>query len=464
MVKSLYEFIVNKVHDKVNKDDIYFIWIMKKFIRDLHDNYCFPQISVWPNECFWMFILTKEENNLFKKTKFSNVFLNHFKNKAWEKNCIIFEYTLNDKYTLYIYWSWKRKHKIIKVMKANLWTLQLLFRDDNLKIFQQKLVDIFWLYWSFTTFQMLLHYLSGEVFNIKEIFWPWSVQKDLWKYWWDITIDISILEKTIKEWKEKFQDKLDLLYLLLGNIIKVCIRHFQFFLFFNFIEEWKKEFNITNKDIKNQDIDWEFKTYTMKLQYLYSYLFKEFFDDYIYKWSKRTFAFYSFEKKEEVKREEIKRRKESLSDSCDDEDDDFDDFDDFDEENVSKEKVNWTNYLKFDFKKKDNDWDNELDDNEIEDNEESIDFENNEESNDNDHTWDDSEEDDFDDDEDFGNYDDDDDYDDDDYEEEEESLFGDYELVIDWWKYIKSYNNFDLESLKKVALIIDQKLSEKYQK
>ena len=365
-----------------------------------------------------------------------------------KKNCIIFEYTLNDTYTLYIYWSWKRKPEITKVMKANLWTLQLLFRDDNLKVFQQKLIDIFWLYWSFTTFQMLLHYLSGEVFNIKKIswawsaqkdwfiyldwkwniivdisiFWPWSVQKNLWKCWeWDITIDISLLEKTIKEWKEKFKDKLDLLYLLLSNIIKVNIRHFQFFLFFDFIEEWKKVFNITDKDIKNQDINWEFKTYTMKLQYLYSYLFKEFFNDYVYTWPKKMISFYSFEKKDE-----IDRREKSLSDSFEDEDDE----DDFEK------------------------WLDEEDD-EDEENEDSSE---NEESNDN--NWD--EEDDFDDDDDYGNYDDDDeDFDD---EEEEESLWGDYDLVMNWRKYIKLYEKFDLESLKKVALIIDKKLSEKYLK
>ena len=290
------ELVVNTVHNKVNKEDIYLIWIMKKLLTELE--YFFLENNYWYWQCkwFWMFILKREEKYLFKESKLSHIFLNYYKNGKREKSCRVLEYELNDEYTLVVYCLWLYKHKINKIIQSNISTLQAVFKDNTLKIFQQKLVDIFWLYWSLTIIQILLHYFDHDVFYIWWLFWTWSVKKNLWKLWeWDVTIDISILETIIKEWKEKFQEKLDLLYLLLSNINKKTMKTYYFDHFFNFIEEWIEKFKIKEKDIENQDINSEFKTYTMKIHYLCSYLFKEFFNDHVYWWSKKLISFYKYE-------------------------------------------------------------------------------------------------------------------------------------------------------------------------
>ena len=291
------ELIINTVHNKVNKEDIYLIWIMKKLLTEL--DYFFLENNYWYWQCkwFWMFILKKEEKYFFKESKLSHIFLNYYKNGKREKSCRVLEYELNDEYTLVVYCLWLYKHKINKIIQSNISTLQSVFRDKTLWVFQQKLVDIFWLYWSFTIIQMLLHYFDHDVFYIWWLFWTWSVKKNLWKLWeWDVTIDISILEKIIQEWKERFQEKLDLLYLLLSNINKKTMKSYYFDHFFNFLEEWIEKFKIKEKDIENQDINSEFKTYTMKMHYLCSYLFKEFFNDHVYWWSKKLISFYKYEK------------------------------------------------------------------------------------------------------------------------------------------------------------------------
>ena len=181
-------------------------------------------------------------------------------------------------------------------MKSNILTLQSIFRDENLKVFQPKLLDIFWLYWSFTTLSMIFHYLNRSLFWFYDIFWKWSIKKNLWEYWeWDVTIDISILETIIKEWKERFQDKMDLLYLLSSNINKKMIHHYYFKLFFDFLEKWIERFNINEEDIKNQNTDWDFQTYSIKIHYLCSYLFREFLDDYVHWWLKQLISFYNRE-------------------------------------------------------------------------------------------------------------------------------------------------------------------------
>ena len=290
MVKE--ELVLNVVHNKVNKEDIYFLWIMRKLLKDL-DPYMFQNkfTRAW-GKWFWMFILNKEEMSLLKDSKLSHIFLNYYNNSKWKKNCIILEYKLNDVYTLIVY-CFLFYEEIDTIIKSNIFTLQTVFRDENLKVFQPKLLDIFWLYWSFTTIQTLFYYLNRKVFKIEDIFWSWSVKKNIWKYWeWDVTIDISILEKIINEWKEKFKEKLDLLYLLFSNINKNTMDLYYFGLFFYFLEEWIQKFEIKEKDIENQDSNWEFKTYTMKMHYLCSYLFKEFFNEYVYWWSKWIISFF----------------------------------------------------------------------------------------------------------------------------------------------------------------------------
>ena len=143
---------------------------------------------------------------------------------------------------------------------------------------------------------MLFHYLNRSLFWFWNLFWKWSIKKNLWIYWkWDVTIDISILEKVIQEWKEKFQEKLDLLYLLSSNINKKMIQHYYFKLFFEFLEKWIERFQINEEDIKNQDSNWVFQTYTMKMHYLCSYIFWEFFNEYVYWWSKKLITFYTRE-------------------------------------------------------------------------------------------------------------------------------------------------------------------------
>ena len=291
MVKE--ELVINTVHNKVNKEDIYFLWIMRKLLKDL-DPYMFQnKFTLSWGKWFWMFILNKEERSLLKESKLSHVFLNFYSNsrseKLWRK---ILEYELNNEYTLIVY-CFLFYEEIDTIIKSNILTFQLLFRDDNLKVFQQKLVNIFWLYWSFTTILLLFHYLNRLVFKIEDIFWSWSVKKNLWIYWeWDITIDISILEKIIKEWKEKFKDKLDLLYLLFSNINKNTMDLYHFDLFFYFFEEWIEKFKINEKDIEEQDSNWEFQTYSIKIHYLCSYIFKEFFVDHVYWWSKWIISFF----------------------------------------------------------------------------------------------------------------------------------------------------------------------------
>ena len=294
------ELVISAVHNKVNKEDIYFLWIMRKLLKSV-DHYMFQNkfTRSW-GKWFWMFILNKEERSLLKESKLSHVFLNFYSNsrseKLWRK---ILEYELNNEYTLIVYCLWYYKNEINKIIKSNILTLQSVFRDENLKVFQQKLVDIFWLYWSLTTILMLFHYLNHEVFYMSWPFWSWSVKKNIWKYWeWDITIDISILERIIKEWKERFQDKLDLLYLLFSNINKRPITHACLSLFFDFLEEWIEKFKIKEKNIEEQDSNWEFQTYTIKMQYLCSYIFKEFFNDYVHWWSKRLISFYKWERRE----------------------------------------------------------------------------------------------------------------------------------------------------------------------
>ena len=296
------ELVINTVHNKVNKEDIYLIWIMKKILTELDVYFLENNYWYWQCKWFWMFILKREEKYLFKDSKLSHIFLNYYKNGKREKSCRVLEYELNDEYTLVVYCMWLYKHKINTIIKSNISTLQAVFRDETLKVFQQKIVDIFWLYWSFTIIQMLLHYFDYDVFYIWWLFWTWSVKKNLWKLWeWDVTIDISILEKIIKDWKEKFQEKLDLLYLLLSNINKKYMKSYYFYLFFDFLEEWIEKFKIKDKDIENQDINSEFKTYTMKIHYLCSYLFREFFDDHVYWWSKKLISFYKYEQWENSK-------------------------------------------------------------------------------------------------------------------------------------------------------------------
>ena len=217
-------------------------------------------------------------------------------NNKWEKDWIKFEYKLNDEYILFVYWLWSYKNELNEIMKSNILTLQSIFRDENLKVFQPKLLDIFWLYWSFTTLSMIFHYLNRSLFWFYDIFWKWSIKKNLWEYWeWDVTIDISILETIIKEWKERFQDKMDLLYLLSSNINKKMIHHYYFKLFFDFLEKWIERFNINEEDIKNQNTDWDFQTYSIKIHYLCSYLFREFLDDYVHWWLKQLISFYNRE-------------------------------------------------------------------------------------------------------------------------------------------------------------------------
>ena len=48
-----------------------------------------------------------------------------------------------------------------------------------------------------------------------------------------------------------------------------------------------------NENIE-QEFDWELKTYSLQVQYLCSYIFKEFFEDYVYWWPKNLFAFYDY--------------------------------------------------------------------------------------------------------------------------------------------------------------------------
>ena len=294
MVKE--ELVIDAVHNKVNKKDIYLIWIMKKLLTEL-DPYLFEKnFSYWKCEWFWMFILNKEEKSLLKWSKISHVFLNFY--KSWfEKKLkrIILEYELNDEYTLVVYCFSHDKKEIDTIIKSNIFTLQSVFKDENLKVFQPKLLDIFWLYWSFTSIQIIFHYLNEWSFKIQDVFWEWSVRKSLWKLWdWDVTIDIFILERIIQEWKERFQDKLDLLYLLCSNINKKTMDIYYSSLFFDFLEVWIWELQIEDTDIEDQDSNWKFKTYSIKMHYLCSYLFKEFFNDYVYWWSKKIIAFYNW--------------------------------------------------------------------------------------------------------------------------------------------------------------------------
>ena len=285
------DLVINTVHDKVNKEDIYLIWIMRKLLKDL-DLYMFQNkfTRVW-GKWFCMFIVNREERSLLKESKLSHIFLNYYKNhispKFWR---IIFE--LNDEYTLVVYCFLLYKKEIYTIIKSNIFTLKTVFRDETLKAFQQKLVDIFWLYWSFTCIQIIFHYLKW-VFEIEDIFWEWSIKKNLWEYWeWDVTIDISILETIIKEWKERFQEKMNLLYLLFSNINKNTIDCYQLSLFFYFLEKWIEKFDINEKDIENQNSNCEFQTYSIKMHYLCSYLFKEFFNEYVYWWSKWIISFF----------------------------------------------------------------------------------------------------------------------------------------------------------------------------
>ena len=288
------ELMINTVHDKVNKEDIYFIWIMRKLLRDV-DPYMFQNkyTHSW-RDWFWMFILKKDEVPLFKKSKLSHIFLNYHKNIQWNENWKLLEYKISDEYTLLIYCSLKIRSEVIinMIMKNNLKTLQLLFTNENLKVFQQKILDVFWLYWCATIIQMLFYYIN--VLWSATIFSRWVVKKNLWRYWeWDITIDISILEKVIQEWKEKFQDKLDLLYLLFSNINKRKIPYINFDHFFCLPKLCISNLKALNDNI-DQKIDWEFKTYFLKVEYLCSYIFKEFFEDHVYWWPKDLFAFYDF--------------------------------------------------------------------------------------------------------------------------------------------------------------------------
>lgn len=74
------ELILNTMHNKINKDDIYLIWIMRKLLKDV-DPYIFQNkyTRAWRN-WFWLFILKKEEESLLKDSKLSHIFLNYHKN------------------------------------------------------------------------------------------------------------------------------------------------------------------------------------------------------------------------------------------------------------------------------------------------------------------------------------------------------------------------------------------------
>ena len=285
------ELAIDVVHDKVNKDDIYFIWIMRKLLKDV-DPYIFQNkyTHAW-GKWFWIVILKKEEVSLFKESKLFHILLNHHKKIRWKEFWRMLEYKLNNEYTLVVYCNLKTRIEAINIlMKDNMKTLQLLFTNENLKIFQEKILDVFWLYWCSIIIQMIFYHLN--ILWSATIFWKWSVKKNLWEYWeWDVTIDISILEKVIQEWKERFQEKLDLLYLLFSNINKRKLPYINFDHFFNFTWDCIRYLKKTNENIE-QELDWELKTYSLQVQYLCSYIFKEFFEDYVYWWPKDLFAFY----------------------------------------------------------------------------------------------------------------------------------------------------------------------------
>ena len=283
------ELVINTVHDKVNKDDIYLIWIMRNLLKAI-DHYIFQnKYTHSRGKWFWMVILKKDEVSLFKESKFLNIFLNFHKNIRWKENWQILEYKLNDEYTLVVYFNLKSRTKVINIIiKNNIRILQSVFKDENLKVFQQKILDVFWLYWCSTIIQMLFYYLN----ILWDVFSDWSVKKNLWKLWyWDVTIDISILERIIQDWKEKFQKKLDLLYLLFSNINKRKLLYINFDHFFNFPCNCIRYLKNTNENIE-QELDWELQTYSLKVQYLCSYIFKEFFENNVYWWPKNIFAFY----------------------------------------------------------------------------------------------------------------------------------------------------------------------------
>lgn len=277
----------------IDKDKVYLIWIMKKFLSNLNNTYQIWKEFMFLYSKFYMIILSDKEKETFFETRLVKFFSETLKTCKFE---------LWSWYSLYFFCYEEDKDKIKDLVNNYFEEIQFIFKSKKYKKFKNLILDIFWLYWSYNSIKMISMYLESWCFSFWKLTSKYNHRCDYWWRKWNLEIDIKIMKKIIKEWKEKFQEKMDLLYLINKNIL---FDDFLFSLgtfFYNILPEIK--INKSQKKLK-PNIK-EFKWFMTNLIYLCCYITKEYLWDYMFDWKKcmiKQYAIWWGKSEEEFKEE-----------------------------------------------------------------------------------------------------------------------------------------------------------------
>ena len=272
----------------IDKDKVYLIWIMKKFLSNLHNNYQIWQKFISLFERFHMIILSDEEKEIFFKTRLVKFYRNlyHWNRHIFTATLKTCKFKLWSWYSLYFFCLEEDKNQIQYLIKMYFEEIQFVFNSQKYEKFKNMILDIFWLYWSYTCVKMISMYLEWKCFSFEMLTTWWNHCCDYWSWKWNLEIDIQIMKKIVEQWKEKFQEKMDLLYLINKNIFLTdFIFSFETF-FYKILTEIR-----TNKRQNKPNIK-EFKWFMTNLMYLCCYITKEYLCDYIFDWKKRMMKQY----------------------------------------------------------------------------------------------------------------------------------------------------------------------------
>ena len=271
----------------IDKDKVYLIWIMKKFISNLHKEFWEEFINL--SNRFHMIILTDEEKEFFFETRLFN-FYRHFWNRYnFVENLKTCKFKLWSWYSLYFFCLEEDKNMIQYLVKNHFEEIQFIFKSQKYEKLKNMILDIFWLYWSYNYVKMIAMYLELWYFSFRKLTSMYNHWCDYWCWKWNLEIDIKIMKKIVKEWKEKFQEKMNLLYLINKNILLTDFLFSFSTFFYKILPEIK-----TNESKKNLETNIkEFKWLMTTIIYLCCYITKEYLWDYIFDWKKRMMKQYT---------------------------------------------------------------------------------------------------------------------------------------------------------------------------
>ena len=265
----------------VDKDKVYLMWIMKKFLSNLHKSLWQRFIDL--SDRFHMIIMTDEEKKMFFETRLINSyrFWNRYK---FHENLKICKFKLWCWYLLYFFCYEEEKDKIKDVVSEYFEEIQFIFNSQKYEKLKNLILDIFWLYWSYNYIKMISMYLESRCFSYWRLTTKFNHDCDYWCWKWNLEIDIKIMKKIVKEWKEK-------LYLMNKNIL---LKDFVFSfdtLFYKILPEMK-----TNESKKKKNLQpniKEFKWLMTNVVYLCCYITKKYLWDYFFDWKKHMMKQYS---------------------------------------------------------------------------------------------------------------------------------------------------------------------------